>query len=212
MYPDNYSKHNLPVQSAYDSVQSAIRGAGRYDMVDPASTSAGDAFNMSNLLNSYMDFQRSQTKSAYDLQMAMIDKQNLFNAEQAAADRAFQQSSAERAMQFEDEQNRRAMEFSERMSNTQFQRAVSDLRSAGLNPILAYQGLNGSAPTGSAGSGRSAGGSRASSVGADVSSALKVDRSDLLKLVASLLLAKENNAAAMDRTITSGLLSILDIL
>lgn len=74
------------------------------------------------------------------------------------------------AMNFNSTEAMKNREWQEYMSNTAYQRAVADMKEAGLNPILAFQNGGASTPGGSAGTISGA------SMGAPSSSALGVSR------------------------------------
>lgn len=94
-----------------------------------------------------------QSTDPYAYAEALIDMMN----QQAAAQNVAAQASAERAMQFSADEAAKNRAYQTQMSNTSYQRAVSDMQKAGLNPALMYARTSGaSTPSGNAATGSAA--------------------------------------------------------
>lgn len=148
---------NFVSESDLTNVVSSPVGLSTYD---PASYNSGDKW-----YNQVGNFIRTLTGTS---------EERRYNEYLTNLDRDFQTSSARASMNFEARQAQANREWQEKMSNTAYQRAVADMKAAGLNPILAYSQGSASSPSGSSASGSTPSGRQqnASKPASDVLSSL----------------------------------------
>lgn len=148
------------------SAQAAIQA----NNVSRASQAAQGAFNQASADNANrinMDNMQNQ----WGFNSAMMANANEYNSAmwQKAAD--WNEAMWERQAEFNAQQAQIQRDWSERMENTRYQRAIKDMESAGLNPILAVGGGGSGIATGSgSGTAASVGGAQMSSATSQMAS------------------------------------------
>lgn len=144
-----------------------------------AISAAGSAYAAHQTASANQGINAMNAQQALDFFQASQVEQRMYNQQS----REYNTSEAEAARGFNSAEAAKSREFAERMSATEYQRAVGDMKAAGLNPMLAYSQGGNSVSGSAAASGPSASAAAGSAPGGQVPSKIPYQAPDYGKAI-----------------------------
>lgn len=127
--------------------QYSAKAAARANGISAASQNAQGQFNQASV-NNANQISASNTNAQYGFNSAQAAQANAFSQKSWEQTAAYNERLWERQAEFNAAEAQKNRDFQERMRETAYQTAMADMKKAGLNPILAYGGINAAAPSG----------------------------------------------------------------
>lgn len=149
---------------------------GAYQIYNPPQSTSTDA------LKSLIEQLGTTSYQANMLSAQSAAQAMAHSSAEAAKNRDFQYNIWKQTNAFNAAEAQKSRDWQEQMSNTAYQRAMADMRAAGLNPILAYQQGGASSPTGAQASSTTLSGS----MGTGYSYQAAQESNNILKIISAI--------------------------